>query len=151
MRHGSTAQVLYASFHIHQHPLAPVEHQMSQQSLEQSVAFAGAAAPGIGQRPHDQQALFALCCFYRASQWQGRRKDFWQVAHVRVKIHHAALSGGANTLFNKCSAPTMASPFLRWPKMRQMASYSSQNTTKKASATMMAVAGAQSIFDLSMR
>jgi hypothetical protein len=35
--------------------------------------------------------------------------------------------------------------------MRQMASYSSQNTTKNASATTMAVAGAQSMRDLSMR
>ena len=48
-------------------------------------------------------------------------------------------------------APTIASPFFFWPKMRQMASYSSQNTTKNASATTMAVAGAQSMRDLSIR
>ena len=48
-------------------------------------------------------------------------------------------------------APTMASPCLRWPNTRQIRSYKSQNTTKKASATAMAVAGGQSMRDLSIR
>jgi len=49
------------------------------------------------------------------------------------------------------SAPTMASPFLRNPNTRQMPSYSSQNATRNASAAPMAVGGAQSNTDLSIR
>ena len=38
------------------------------------------------------------------------------------------------------SAPTISSPFFFWPKTRQMPSYSSQNTTRKARAEAMAAA-----------
>ena len=84
-------------------------------------------------------ALMAVAIIAPTSKKAARPANQWQASHE------------ATHTSTKTSAPTMASPFLRWPKIRQMASYSSQNTTKNPSATMMAVAGAQSIFDLSMR
>ena len=57
----------------------------------------------------------------------------------------------ARAITTSTSPPTMASPCLRNPNTRQMPSYSSQNATRNASAAPTAVAGAQSITDLSMR
>ena len=105
MRHCSAPQMLNPGFHIHQHPFAPVQHQMGQQGLEQGVALTGTPAPGIGQRPHDQQALFALPVARRPSQRQGCREGFWQIAYVWVEIHHAALPGRPNALFNQGGTP----------------------------------------------
>ena len=41
------------------------------------------------------------------------------------------------------SAPTLASPCLLWPSVRQIASYRSQNTTRNASAPATAAPGLQ--------
>ena len=46
---------------------------------------------------------------------------------------------------------TISSPFFLNPNNRHTASYTNQNTTKNASAAVMAAAGDQSINDLSMR
>ena len=84
-------------------------------------------------------ALMAVAIIAPTSKKAARPANHWQA-------NHEAMHTSTNT-----RAPTMASPFLRRPHTRQMASYSSQNTTKNASATTMAVAGAQSMRDLSMR
>ncbi|MNE54812.1 hypothetical protein D3C80_1496250 [compost metagenome] len=55
------------------------------------------------------------------------------------KIRQA--SQAAKQTSTSTSAPTMASPRSRWPKTRQMPSYSSQNTTRNASAAAMAACG----------
>ena len=57
----------------------------------------------------------------------------------------------ANTISTNTSAPTILSPLARWPKMRQMPSYSSQKAARKPSAALMAAAGDQSIRLLSIR
>ncbi|MNT26270.1 hypothetical protein D3C72_1618320 [compost metagenome] len=93
--------------------------------------------PGMIQK--NTLALMAVAIMAPTNKNAARPANQWQASHE-------ATHTSTNT-----SAPTMASPFFFWPKMRQMASYSSQNTTKNARATTMAVAGAQSIFDLSMR
>ena len=61
----------------------------------------------------------------RKAAWPGK---MWQA-------RKAAMHTSTSTM-----APTVASPFFFWPKTRQMPSYSSQNTTRKARAEAMAAA-----------
>jgi hypothetical protein len=93
--------------------------------------------PGMIQK--NTLALMAVAIIAPTSRKAARPANQWQASQDAT---HTSAS---------TSAPTMASPFFFWPKSRQIASYSSQNTTRKASATPMAAAGAQSMRDLSIR
>jgi hypothetical protein len=84
-------------------------------------------------------ALMLVAIIAPTSKKAARPANQWQASQAATHTSTAT------------SAPTMASPFSRWPKMRQMESYASQNTTRKLSATATADAGAQSITDLSIR
>ena len=93
--------------------------------------------PGMIQK--NTLALIAVAIIAPTSRKAARPANQWQASQEAT---HTSTS---------TSAPTMASPFLRCPKIRQIASYRIQNTTRKDSATPMAAPGDQSISDLSIR
>jgi len=82
-------------------------------------------------------ALIVVASMAPTSRKAARPGNQWQASHA------------ASATSSSTSAPTMASPLRRWPNTWQIAWYSSQNTTRKASATATAAPGDQSISDLS--
>ena len=84
-------------------------------------------------------ALIAVAIIAPTSRKAARPANQWQASQEAM---HTSTS---------TSAPTIASPFFLAPNTRQIASYSSQNTTRKASATPTAAPGDQSIRLLSIR
>ena len=93
--------------------------------------------PGMIQK--NTLALMLVAIIAPTSRKAARPANQWQASQEAMQIKR-------NT-----NAPTMASPFFFWPKMRQMASYNTQKTTRKLKETPIASVGDQSIFDLSMR
>src|SRR6478736_3972577 len=83
-------------------------------------------------------ALIEVAIIAPTSRKAARPANQWQASHEATQTRTST------------SAPTMASPFLRCPKIRQIASYRTQNTTRNESATLMAAPGDQFIKDLSI-
>src|SRR5438093_3934161 len=93
--------------------------------------------PGMIQK--NTLALMAVAIMAPTSKKAARPANQWQASQEATHTSTAT------------SAPTMASPFLRWPNNWQIASYNIQNTTRKDKATPMAAPDDQFIKDLSIR